>query len=100
MTPSSTITVQHATAADDALLRTLSQLDSAAPLQRPALLAVVDGQPVAAASLNDGRVVADPFTDSAAAVGLLRAYGSGHGGRRRRRARRFPRLPLRARPAI
>ncbi|WP_349260993.1 hypothetical protein [Baekduia sp.] len=99
MTSSSTITLQRATADDDAALRTLSQLDSARPLQRPALLAVVDGRSVAAASLSDGRVVADPFTDSAEAVALLRSHRSAllrSRGRGRRRTNRIPRLRLRA----
>jgi hypothetical protein len=98
MTSSSTITIQRATAADDALLDRLSRLDSARPLARPALLAIVDGSAVAAVALADGRTVADPFTPSADAVGMLRAYV---GGRRRRGVRGRRRRPtLRLRPAI
>jgi hypothetical protein len=82
MTSTSTITLQRATADDDVALRTLSALDSARPLRRPALLALVDGRSVAAASLSDERVVADPFTASADAVGLLRQHRSAHLGRR------------------
>jgi hypothetical protein len=93
---SSTITLQRATAADDALLHRLSRLDSARPLTRPALLAVVDDRPVAAASLTDGRTVADPFTPSADVVGLLHAYIGGRRGSHRRRRR----PSLRLRPAI
>jgi hypothetical protein len=101
MTSSSTITIKRATEVHDALLYELSQLDSARTLHRPAVFAVVDGRAVAAASLSDGRTVADPVTDSAEAVQLLRAYRSalGAGGGRRRGGHR--RLPsLRLRPAI
>ncbi|MDX6714908.1 MAG: hypothetical protein QOH30_1466 [Baekduia sp.] len=102
MTSSSTITIRRATAADDDLLHQLSQLDSARTLRRPAVLAVVDGLPVAAASLSDGRTVADPFSDSADAVRMLRAYRSALGvGGRRRRGGGHRRLPsVRLRPAI
>jgi hypothetical protein len=103
MTSTSTILLQQATAAEDSALRELSQLDSARTVTRPALMAVVDGALVAAISLRDGRVVADPFVETEAAVALLRVRASAvqtqprsrsHGGRR------GPRLALRPRPAI
>lgn len=72
MTETSIIALRPATAEDEDVLRTLSELDSAKRLQRPAVLAVVDGQPVAALSLSDGRVVADPFTHTDDVVDLLR----------------------------
>jgi hypothetical protein len=72
MTSSSTIILQQATPADDSALREVSQLDSARSVGRPALMAVVDGRLLAAASLADGRVVADPFAETAEAVRLLR----------------------------
>jgi hypothetical protein len=100
MTTTSTILIQRATPTDDAVLRQLAQLDSARPVRRPALLAVVDGQAVAAASLSDERIVADPFADSAEAAHLLREYRASLHGARRRRAPRVPRLRLRLRPAI
>ena len=59
---------------DDALLlRRLAGLDSAAPLELPALLAFVDGEPVAARSLLDGRSIADPFRPTAHVRELLAA---------------------------
>jgi hypothetical protein len=73
MTDSSTITLRAAGEAEDAVLRELAALDSARPLRRPALLAVVDGRPVAARSLRDDRVVADPFVPTGDVVALLRA---------------------------
>ena len=68
----SIIAFRPATADDDRVLRDLSELDSAKPVERPAVLAVVDGQPVAAVSLSDGRIVADPFTRTEDVVRLLR----------------------------
>jgi hypothetical protein len=98
MTSTSTLSIRTATAADDAVLRDLSALDSARPLQRPALLALVDGTPVAAASLRDGRVVADPFSPTDDVVRMLRAPV--HRPRPPRRSGRpFGRLP-RLRPAF
>ena len=74
MTEMSTIAFRTATEADDRVLRELSALDSAVrPLARPAALAVLDGRPVAAVSLENGRVVADPFVRTDGAVALLKA---------------------------
>jgi hypothetical protein len=56
----------------DALQR-LAQLDSAAPLTGRVLLAELDDALIAAASLDGGRVIADPFTPSAYAVRMLTA---------------------------
>jgi hypothetical protein len=98
MTSTSTLSIRTATAADDAVLRDLSALDSARPLQRPALLALVDGTPVAAASLRDGRVVADPFSPTDDVVRMLRARVY-RPRLPRRSGRPFGRLP-RLRPAF
>lgn len=81
---------------DDETVRRLAALDDASELVGPALLAVVDGRPVAALALDDGRVVADPFVRSAHAVSLLRLRAdhiSGVSSRRRPRIR-LPRLRL------
>jgi len=103
MTSTSTIILQQATAADDSALRELSQLDSARTVSCPALMAVVDDRLLAAISLRDGRVVADPFAETEAAVALLRVRASAlqttprsgsHGGWR------GPRLALRPRAAV
>jgi hypothetical protein len=56
----------------DAVLLRLAALDSARPLTGRALLAEVDGVPVAAVSLDTGAVVADPFQHSVQAVAALR----------------------------
>jgi hypothetical protein len=100
MTSTSTIVLQQAAPEHDAALREISQLDSARTVSRPALMAVVDGRLLAAASLHDGRIVADPFAETEEAVELLRLRAAelrGHGRRRRAAGRR---LSLRLRPAI
>ena len=56
---------------DGPAVRRLAALDDAPPLDGPVLLALVDGEPVAATSLDDGRVVANPFLPTAETVSLL-----------------------------
>ena len=73
MSNSSTISLRAATDRDAAILEKLSALDSAPPLHVPAVVALVDGRPVAAASLSDASVVADPFVPTADVVELLQA---------------------------
>jgi hypothetical protein len=92
MLDSTVIAFRSATADDDRVLRELSELDSARPVQRPAVLAVVDGQPVAAVSLSDGRIVADPFTRTEDVVTMLRARVAALAADRARR-RRLPYVP-------
>src|SRR4051794_41346122 len=96
----STISFRSATADDEPVLRDLSELDSARPVQRPAVLAVVDGSPVAAVSLSDGRIVADPFTRTEDVVTMLRARVAALAAERARAGRPagVPHLP-RLRPA-
>jgi hypothetical protein len=66
------VVIRLAHDADLVALHDLAELDSAAPLTGPVLVALVDGRPRAALALDDGRVIADPFRQSAAAVELLR----------------------------
>lgn len=68
----STVALRPAHDDEAILVRRLAQLDDSRPLEGDVLLAVVDGKPVAALSLCDGRVVADPFQPTAEAVALLR----------------------------
>ncbi|HUA48126.1 MAG TPA: hypothetical protein VMA77_23005 [Solirubrobacteraceae bacterium] len=68
--PTLAMRVAHADEAD--IVRRLAQLDDAPTLSGEILLAVVDGETVAALSLSDGRVVANPFLRTADAVALLR----------------------------
>jgi hypothetical protein len=53
--------IRPATAADARALARVAALDSQRPLAAPVLLAEEGGVAVAAISLADGRVVADPF---------------------------------------
>ena len=73
MTESQTISLRVATDRDATVLETLSALDSKPLLHAPAVVALVDGRPVAAASLSDASVVADPFVPTADVVELLQA---------------------------
>jgi hypothetical protein len=66
----------------------LASLDDAPPLTGQVLLALVDGEAVAALSLSDERVVANPFLPTEAAVGLLRLRAQ-HLSVNRPRRRRF-----------
>jgi hypothetical protein len=65
------LTLRLANPADAALVRRLAQLEGAKP-PREALIAELDGDVLAAISLYDRRVVADPFQRTEHAVGLLR----------------------------
>lgn len=58
--------------ADEPALLRLAALDSALPLRGRKLVAEVEGRPVAALDLEDGRVIADPFRRTADIVSVLR----------------------------
>jgi hypothetical protein len=83
------VVIRAARDADLAALHDLAELDSAVPLTGDVLVAIVDGRPWAAIGVDDGRVIADPFRASGAAVELLRlrvaqlrtARGRGRGWR-------------------
>ena len=85
-TTTATTLMRPATAADRAALTELAALDSAAPLAGRVLLAEADDRLVAALSLDDGRVVADPFARTRAVVAMLRVAAHGSRGRARSRA--------------
>ena len=90
------VEIRHARADDADVVWRLAALDEAPPLVGPVLLASADGQPVAALSLADWRVVADPFVAIAQTVSLLRARAEQltQAKRRRRLRWRLPRLRL------
>jgi hypothetical protein len=90
------VEIRHARAGDADVVRRLAALDEAPPLVGPVLLASADGQPVAALSLDDRRVVADPFVATAPIVSLLRARAEQvtEAKARRRLRWRLPRLRL------
>jgi hypothetical protein len=68
----SLMTIRTAEAADQPSLRDLASLDSARPLSGTALVAEVDGAPIAALEMKSGRAVADPFRPTARVLELLR----------------------------
>lgn len=88
--PMSPITIRPAMQADTAVLRSLAELDARPPLRGPVLLAEARGRPVAAISLDDGAVAADPFRRTAGAVTLLRTQRELVRQQRREGARRHP----------
>ena len=100
MSTSSTIAIRAATeSSDHDMVRLLAALDSSGAPESPTVIAIVDGRPVAAASLVDGSVVADPFVPTADVVELLQARVAATA--KPARARRRPRFGLpRLRPAV
>ena len=71
---SPTISIRAATTGDGPALARLAALDSAPVPFGPVLLAEVDGRPHAALSVNDGRVIGDPFARTAELAELLRVH--------------------------
>ena len=96
MTTTAALTLRVASAGDAAALERLAALDSAAPLTGTVLLAEHGEDAVAALSLADGRVVADPFVLTADVVTLLRVHAAGRAARRSRLGRAARRRPLAA----
>src|SRR3954454_1406070 len=82
---SSTIEIRPSRPDDAVALHDLAAVDSAAPLSGDILVAIVDDDHVAAVSLEDGRVIADPFRRTAATVEMLKVRATGHGDRGRTR---------------
>jgi hypothetical protein len=72
MYPANSYVIRQATDADAPTLRHLAELDSQKPFAGPALLAENGGVAVAAISLFDERVIADPFERTAVVTQLLR----------------------------
>jgi hypothetical protein len=65
------ITIRQSTHADARELRRLAELDSARPIDGPALIAEHSGHPVAAVGLSDRRSIANPFLPTANVVEML-----------------------------
>jgi hypothetical protein len=72
MFPANTYVIRLAGDADEAALKRLAQLDSAAPLEHPILVGEIEGRPAAALDLDTGRAVADPFQPTAHLLAHLR----------------------------
>jgi hypothetical protein len=86
-THDATLALRTARADEGELVRRIADLDDAPPLEGDVLLALIDGEPVAALSLRDARLVADPFVPTAEAVALLRLRASHLSSRGRARRR-------------
>jgi hypothetical protein len=81
--------------ADIEALADLAALDSARPLTGRTVVAELDGRVVAAVSLHDGRVVADPFVPTADLVEMLHVHTAGGRSDNARARRRWLPLPAR-----
>jgi hypothetical protein len=79
------LALRLAAAEDGHVVGDLAALDDAPVPEGEVLLALIDGEAVAALSLRDGRVVANPFVHTEAAVALLRLRAEHVSGRRARR---------------
>jgi len=66
------LTLRLATSADRPALAHLAELEQTSRPPEPVLLGVVMQRPIAALSLRDGSVIADPFARTAELVELLR----------------------------
>jgi hypothetical protein len=64
------IVIRESTRSDAERLRRLAQLDSARLYEGPMVVAEVDGELRAAATIDDGSVIADPFHPTADLVAL------------------------------
>jgi hypothetical protein len=78
--------------ADAAEIATVAELDNARPLTGHTIVAEAGGRIVAAISLHDGRVVADPFAPTADVVEMLRLRTAGGRSAKARPRRGLPRL--------
>jgi hypothetical protein len=72
MFSANTYVIRMATDDDARALRGLGEIDSQAPVAGRALIGEIDGTPVAALSLGDGRVTANPFRRTEHLVACLR----------------------------
>jgi hypothetical protein len=72
MYPANAHVIRLATDKDTRALSQLAELDSQRPLGGQILIGEIDGQTAAAISLNDNRVVSDPFQRTAHITQLLR----------------------------
>ena len=68
------IRIREATSADALAVRRLAALDDRRALRGRALVAEESGEVRAAISLDDGRVVANPFAPTAELVEMLRMH--------------------------
>ena len=91
-----TIIIRSSTEHDAPALSRLAALDSAPALGGPALVAEVDGEMRAALPMDGGRPVADPFSETAHLIELLRAHSAALDTSRPRAQRRVRLAPVTA----
>jgi len=73
MTSTASLTIRHASAADEADLTRLAALDSSRVPSGELIVAQLDGRLVAALSVDTGAAIADPFEHTAAILDSMRA---------------------------
>jgi hypothetical protein len=73
MTSTASLTIRHANATDEADLTRLAALDSSRVPSGELLVAQLDGDLVAALSVDTGAFIADPFEHTAAILASMRA---------------------------
>jgi hypothetical protein len=78
------VTIREAASADLPALRRVAERDSARMIDRPAVVALSDGEVRAALSLSDGSMIADPFHRTTELVEMLRAHARAVNGSARR----------------
>ena len=87
--PANVIALRRAGEDEAGELARLAALDSAHPLDGETLVALVDGRLVAAISLADGRIIADPLAPTTEARALLHTRAAQLAETPRRPWRRF-----------
>jgi hypothetical protein len=95
MFPANAYVMRSSAAADAPAVREIARLDSQRPLHGRVLIGEIDGRPAAAISLEDSRVVADPFQHTARLTPLLRMRASAL-----REAERVPSVAERLRAGV
>jgi hypothetical protein len=92
--------VRAATADDDASIRVLARLEDRRLPAGPFLVAEVDGEVVAALSIETGVALADPFRRTADLVAMLELRAARLGEARRQEARRTQGADVRRRALL
>jgi hypothetical protein len=85
MYPANVYVIREATDSDEDVLRRLAELDNQEPLSGRIMIGEIQGEPAAAASFSDGRIVSDPSQPTHFLVPLV--------GMRIRAQRTFERMP-------
>ncbi|HEX3279496.1 MAG TPA: hypothetical protein VHR40_13310 [Thermoleophilaceae bacterium] len=85
MYPANAYVIREATHADEQALRQLAELNGNQPLRGRVLIGEIEGEPAAAASIDDGRIVSHPQRPTHLLVPLI--------GMRARAQRTFERMP-------